>query len=315
MYDDEHEGGTPQLNAFRGGGRGGGLGQPAASGHISPPLRPPHPPSDQQTLPLAARVDAAAQSAVLKGESVIVLWDTVWNAIEQDPVPTFQKIKPLFLAAMQSYDADWVAGRLDEGIYRQKGERFRRVLTSIIAARTGVTVTARTVDGLTSAHRPDIVVQDRTGEPLLAGEVKMSGTRGHVTPQGVQRPDRGASVDYEKRLKEVKYTSVDLKLRYEGLQVNHWTDWIHTARPPFYVFWACLILGRDRPSRMIQRFDALQRYYCQRVGLFFFHQDDTSGRYAELPHPALMDYAVDAALDEIINIIQTAQAEDQIENS
>ncbi len=167
-------------------------------------------------------------------------WETVWNAIEQDPQPTFQKIKPLFLAAMQVYDADWVAGRLDEGIYRQKGERFRRVLTSLIAARTGVTVTARTVAGLTSAHRPDIVVQDRAGGPLLAGEVKMSGTRGHVTPQGVQRPDRGASVDYEKRLKEVKYTSVDLKLRYEGLDISH----------------------------------------------FFFHQDDTSGQYTELPHPA-----------------------------
>lgn len=34
--DDEHEGGTPQLNAFRGGGRGGGLGQPAASGRGLP---------------------------------------------------------------------------------------------------------------------------------------------------------------------------------------------------------------------------------------------------------------------------------------
>jgi hypothetical protein len=50
----------------------------------------------------------------------------------------------------------------------------------------------------------------------------MAGTRAHATPSGVRRPERDGGVDLEKRLKEVKYTSVDLKLRYGGTQIGGW---------------------------------------------------------------------------------------------
>jgi len=149
-------------------------------------------------------------------------WDDLLAHIAATPVARFRDFQEEFLIVAQTYNDLWVRGELDQGMYRQKGSYWQRVITGIIETSTGATSGSRELEGLTGIHRPDMVYLQPDGTPLVVGEAKMLGTRGHWTPQGIWRPDRGGSVDIEKRLKEVKYTPVDLKLRYGGTRVGDW---------------------------------------------------------------------------------------------
>jgi hypothetical protein len=228
-------------------------------------------------------------------------WNDLLTHIAATPTARFRECQEEFLIVAQTYNDLWVKGELDQGMYRQKGSQWQRVITSIVEARTEVTLDPRELEGLTGIHRPDIVYQQPDGTPLVVGEAKMLGTRGHWTPEGVWRPDRGCSVDIEKRLKEVKYTPVDLKLRYGGTRVGDWRKWIKDSLPRFYSFWAFLVVGRDRPAQMLERLRSLRDYYNNGVGAFFFKMVDD--RYVPLQGTEFDEFDVDRVIDEIVALI------------
>lgn len=230
-------------------------------------------------------------------------WDDLFELIRSTPDVRFRDIREIFLATAQSYNELWVAGELDEGIYRQKGTRWQQVIATLIKSRTGVELSGGEIQGLTSTHRPDMVLLRTDGIPIIAGEAKMTGTRAHVMPSGVTRPERGASVDLEKRLKEVKYTAVDLKLRYSGLQVGEWQAWIRSSLPRFYSFWAFLIVGRDRPEWILGRMRSLREYYHDGVGVSMFRLE--GDRYVAYAGPEFDEFDVDTAIDEIAALIRS----------
>lgn len=229
-------------------------------------------------------------------------WENLFALIRNTPDVHFRSVQQAFLETAQAYNEMWIGGQLDEGLYRQKGTRWQQVISSIITARTGVALTGGGVEGLTSTHRPDMVLLRDDGVPLMTGEAKMAGTRAHVTPAGVRRPERGGSVDLEKRLKEVKYTAVDLKLRYSGTQVGDWQTWIRSALPRFYSFWAFLIVGRDRPEWILQRMRSLREYYHDGVGVCMFRLE--GGQYAAYEGPEFDEFDVDGVIDEIVALVQ-----------
>ena len=228
-------------------------------------------------------------------------WEDLFELIHSTPNVRFRDVRETFVDTAQAYNELWIAGELDEGIYRQKGTRWQQVIATIITARTGIALTSREVEGLTSTHRPDMVLFRDDGVPLVVGEAKMAGTRAHVTPSGIRRPERGGSVDLEKRLKEVKYTSVDLKLRHGGTQIGEWQEWIRSSLPHFYSFWAFLIVGRDRPEWIFGRMRSLREYYHDGIGVCMFRFED--GQYLAYEGPEFDEFDVDVAIDEIIALI------------
>lgn len=225
-------------------------------------------------------------------------WENLFELIRNTPNVRFRDVRETFLDIAQAYNELWIAGELDEGLYRQKGTRWQQVIMTIITARMGVVFTGGGIEGLTSTHRPDMALLRDDGVPLMAGEAKMAGTRAHIMPSGVRRPERGGSVDLEKRLKEVKYTSVDLKLRYAGTQIGEWQEWIRSSLPHFYSFWAFLIAGRDRPEWILGRMRSLREYYHDGVGVCMFHFED--GRYVAYEGPEFDEFDVDVVIDEIV---------------
>ena len=230
-------------------------------------------------------------------------WDDLLAHIAATPAARFRDFQEEFLIVAQTYNDLWVRGELDQGMYRQKGSYWQRVITSIIETRTGATSGSRELEGLTGIHRPDMVYLQPDGTPLVVGEAKMLGTRGHWTPQGIWRPDRGGSVDIEKRLKEVKYTPVDLKLRYGGTRVGDWQKWIKDSPPRFYSFWTFLVVGRDRPAQILERLCLLRDYYNNGVGAFFFKMVDD--RYVALQGKEFDEFDVDGVIDEIVALIRS----------
>lgn len=229
-------------------------------------------------------------------------WEDLFELIHSTPNVRFRDVRETFVDTAQAYNELWIAGELDEGIYRQKGTRWQQVIATIITARTGIALTSREVEGLTSTHRPDMVLFRDDGVPLVVGEAKMAGTRAHVTPSGIRRPERGGSVDLEKRLKEVKYTSVDLKLRHGGTQIGEWQEWIRSSLPHFCSFWAFLIVGRDWPEWIFGRMRSLREYYDDGIGVCMFRFED--GQYLAYEGPEFDEFDVDVAIDESIALIR-----------
>lgn len=180
---------------------------------------------------------------------------------------------------MTGLDLSGTPGRIPPGTYRQKGNRFRDLIRVLIRRRCGVDFFERDLEGLTDRHKVDLVFPAR-GPPLIGIEVKMAGRPGHTDEGGFQRPPRGGEVDLDKRLKEVKYTPIDLKLRETGTRVREWDEWIRDSVPYFYTIWGFLMGNERRLEPTIDKFANLARHYNNGVGVFLYALRD--GRYVKV---------------------------------
>jgi len=213
----------------------------------------------------------------------------------------FSSIQRNFLDIMHFLDTYRKKGIVPEGEYRQKGNLFRDLISGLIEKKCGFKLRDRKVLGLTDIHDLDLVflIGDKL---ILAGEVKMLGTPSHITSDGERKPPRGGSVDLDKRLKEVKYTAIDLKLRYGGVDIGRWNDWIARASPNFYSIWGCMVtdapdaIRRNNVELMISKFLKL-RNYNNGVGVLFYHEQNE--HYVEVLDRRLEEIKIDEIIKEI----------------
>lgn len=151
--------------------------------------------------------------------------------------------------------------RIDEGAYRQKGNLFRDTVQALVAARCGVQLKDTKVFGRTDKHDLDFAgFQDEEGTVLvMAGEAKMLGSPPH-TRAGKEYGERTISIDIDKRLKEVKYTPIDLKRSQDSEIQKGWAQWLEETRPMFFSAWLCRLAKRDRLERVVRKFEGLREY-------------------------------------------------------
>ncbi|EHR77447.1 hypothetical protein OCC_13281 [Thermococcus litoralis DSM 5473] len=247
----------------------------------------------------------------------------------------FEPIQDDFLKAYyQIVEKARINGRLPEGEYRQKGNAFRDFISELIYIRSGgiYRLTDRRIPGYSErTHDVDLAyVRDAT--VLVAGEVKMTGSPRHKKGTTVQK-ERKTQSDLDKRLKEVKFTAVDLKLRYtpeeaiinalnskntfsEVSNNSWWMRWIHTSIPGFYSFWASrLASGRldkktgrrvdfDNPDLLLEKFRNLLKYN-NAVGLFMFREEN--GRYVPVETERIKRerISIDDAVKDLIKFLDT----------
>ena len=231
-------------------------------------------------------------------------WEAIIHKVQAIPGITFSQVEDDLLRAMEALNSRWRAGVIDEGVYRQKGNRWRDLITELVKARCSVTLRGRRIHGLTDLHVVDMAYP-ATGDPVLVIEAKMLGTPAHQTADGRYRPERGGGVDLDKRLKEVKYTPVDLKLRYTGMEVGDWKRWVKTARPKFYSLWACYLGARELANieAMIEKFQRLKEYYNDGVGVFLYKQGEREGEYTKVEVPKLDELLVDDVIGDICHVV------------
>jgi hypothetical protein len=229
-------------------------------------------------------------------------WDALLDIVRTTSGIRFQEIEGDFLRAMEALNGQWRAGQIDEGTYRQKGNQWRDLIIELIRTRCSVGLRGRRLQGLTDLHVVDMAYPTE-GDPVLAVEAKMLGTPAHLLADGRRKPERGGAVDLDKRLKEVKYTPIDLKLRYTGPDIGHWSEWLKGARPQFYSLWACYLGARELASiaAMIEKFRKLKEHYNDGVGVFFYAQGETEG-YVPIHVPELDAFRVDDVVDQICRV-------------
>jgi len=218
-----------------------------------------------------------------------------------------------------------ISGNLPEGDYRQKGNAFRDFISELIYIRSDGQY--RLVDIRIPGYTEKNHDVDLAYLHVAVGEVKMTGSPAHRRGNALQK-ERKTQSDLDKRLKEVKFTAVDLELYYtptnvakdvilsvqdeEKLPNPWWEEWIKLSVPGFYSFWASrLASGRikygkvvnaDNPSLLLEKFQNLSRYN-NAVGLFMFKEDGR--RYIPVMEDEIKksSLSVDDAIQNLLNFL------------
>ena len=209
----------------------------------------------------------------------------------------FESLQEDLVAMMEGFDIAGPPGRIPPGIYRQKGNRFKDLIGTLIRRKCGLNFIERDVEGLTDRHKVDLVFPTR-GPPEVAIEVKMAGRPEHVDEAGIKRPLRGGEVDFDKRLKEVKYTPIDLKLRHSGTDVGDWDSWIEKSVPYFYTVYGFFLGNPRRLDQTVTKFVNLSRRYNNGVGVFLYIREGDH-YVGVLDHKNLQTLCIDNVIGEV----------------
>jgi hypothetical protein len=209
---------------------------------------------------------------------------TLWSVIEDD-----------FLAAMTSFDTDFVAGRnVMKEDYKTKGTFFNDVIAALVANRTGKHVGSRGKRAGTALkrHDVDLVYPSPTGisateainlHPVICAETKIAGTPPHDANKGSGADGRPANQDLDKRVREMIATCIDLKLRWGGGPLTIDDDGISTAAPTYLVFYACRVANSRDQAIIVDRLTQIERHYVDGVGVFLFAgSNDAQTTYAKV---------------------------------
>lgn len=167
--------------------------------------------------------------------------------------------------------------RIEEGKYRQKGNYFRDTIIALVKARCGIELREREIPGRTDVHRVDLsYLQDaehpQRGFVLLAGEAKAMGSPEH---QRANRhyPERTLTIDIDKRIKEVKYTSIDLKRRSDPEVTRSWNEFILETSPAFFSAWLMRLGVQDRIEHVFEKLVGVSEY-TNGVGVAIYRERD-----------------------------------------
>lgn len=183
-------------------------------------------------------------------------------------------------------------GRIPEGRYRQKGNDFRDTIIALVQAQCGIVLKERRVHGKSDVFRVDLSYlppssASRRNPILLAGEVKAIGSPEH-RGKGRRYPERTVSIDIDKRIKEVKYVSVDLKRRTDPEVRLGWSHFIQKTPPAFFVAWLLRVSHRNNVNNIFRKLIGLAEY-TNGVGVALY-RESSPGRYewiSPLPPPLL----------------------------
>ena len=159
----------------------------------------------------------------------------------------------------------WRDGNVEPGVYRQKGNYYRDTIISLVKVRVKsqcdleVELGEARLRGKTDhVHKVDFAYI-RNNAALVAGEVKAIGSPLHRVG-GRLYPERNINIDIDKRLKEVKYTPIDLKRLTDPEVSGGWSRWIRETRPFFYSFWLLRLGASNNLGHIIGKLEGLVEY-------------------------------------------------------
>lgn len=189
-----------------------------------------------------------------------------------------------FLAAMQAFDDEVIAGNALEGERQNgKGDYFNDLLAVVLENAADVQLNRRTgVSGLIFPNHSLDVTFPNTGNIVeVLVEAKMMGTPQHPGNETSQEPTgRPGSSDMLKRCKEAGFKTIDLKAAYGMLQsaagiqqqagiTGDLTTWLRTAKPRSYLVAAVRVVSAQDARAVITMADNMTRV-MDGVGLFLY---------------------------------------------
>lgn len=177
----------------------------------------------------------------------------------------FRDIENELIDVIWRLDKLWRNGLIEQGQYRQKGNYYRDTIVSLIKARCldegyRIEIREARLEGRTDkVHKVDFAYIGRNRVPIVTGEVKAIGSPPHRIG-GRTYPERNINIDIDKRIKEVKYTPIDLKRKYDPLVLTPWNQWIDETPPKFYTFWLLRLGSSNKINHILEKIRGLREY-------------------------------------------------------
>jgi len=218
-----------------------------------------------------------------------------WQALNQRIIHeglSWSDIGEEFLGSLAELDQLRREDRIPEGRYRQKGNYFRDTIIALVKARCGFELREREIPGKTDVHRVDLSYLEDADDPrrgfvLLAGEAKAMGSPEHERG-GKRYPERTLMIDIDKRIKEVKYTSIDLKRRFDPRVSKDWGNFITETPPAFFTAWLMRLGTRDRLEHIYAKLTGVDEY-TNGVGVALYREreEEAYAWITAIPTPLL----------------------------
>jgi len=201
----------------------------------------------------------------------------------------FEEVGSEILDTLWDLDVKLQTGRIPMETYRNdKGNWWMDLVSQAIINSCGVEVRPDSMPGASETHNVDLAFTGKSG-PVVCVEVKAQGNPGYVL-RGERKPERRIQSDIDKRLKEVKYTSMDLKRKYDrggvsGLlsldKEQDWLEWKQKALPKFYALWLGRKVSKEGEELLLKKFRETMKY-LNGIGALVYEQQEHRSGYCEI---------------------------------
>lgn len=222
---------------------------------------------------------------------------------------TFDQAEPIYLKAMQEFDALVTEGVADQGDLRNgKGDFFNDMIALLLANSSGKELHSRPrVPGFSFENHKLDVAYPAKGEVDLVVETKASGIPKHKGNEKQENPEgRAGSADLEKRVKEASFKNIDIKAeqaRKAGLGGGPTSDlgsWMSRATPRCYLFMAVRVIDDPDLERTI-KYGHTAAHWFDACGLYCYGWNTRKTAYEprRIASPTLR-------LDRVLSDVSTA---------
>ncbi len=201
----------------------------------------------------------------------------------------FEQVENEILNTLWDLDMKLQTGKIPMETYRNnKGNWWMDLVRQAIINACHVEVRPESILGASETHNVDLAFVGKSG-PIVCVEVKAQGNPGYVLRRE-RKPERRIQSDIDKRLKEVKYTSMDLKRKYDRGGVSDtlsldkerdWVEWKQKALPKFYVLWLGRRVTRENESLLLKKFQEAMKY-LNGIGALIYEQNEKKNGYREI---------------------------------
>lgn len=190
-------------------------------------------------------------------------FENLVERIVEDGTERWSDIQDDFIAVVQSFDENYRTGGRSTGWYQAKARYFNDIVVALLTNRSGHTISMRLKKDSQLFGKLDVdICYPQDDPPTIAGEVKALGTPPH--PKNDNKARNGSN-DLHKRLREVAFTSMDLKVAYSGPQpIQSFQNWIDATSPGYFSFWAIRANDSADFERVRSMLTSL-RSYCNGV--------------------------------------------------
>lgn len=236
------------------------------------------------------------------------------DAVTLEGIDTFSALETRFVAAMSAFDTLQAAGELSSGQNQNKGLFFNELMGRLLERCAGVGVAKRGKRRGVLLENVDVdLCFPASGPPLVIAETKMGGTCQH--PGNARKTPvegRRASADTTKRVREIAFNVIDLKLADAAggsAPIGDVATWIQQQRPAVFAMFGFRLTGDQDHALVVRDAQQLANSYANGVGLALYRPRDvttSAGRtdYIAVRPPGGM--SIDESLRRMCRLVRAA---------
>ena len=188
--------------------------------------------------------------------------------IRRSRTAKWSSIQDAFIEAVERFDAEFGRARWATGSYQAMARYFNDMIVALLANASSKKIFTRKKKDSQLFGKVDVdICYPESDPPKIVGQVQALGTLPHPTNRNQAR---SGSSDLHKRLREVAFTSMDLKMVYSPPQpIDSFQSWIDSTSPGYFSFWA-IRASDDGDFERVRSMLSSLRAYCNGVGALVY---------------------------------------------